>query len=89
MPATLAMMPETHRFIDQEKFLRARLMTPEKRFEEAMELVDLAYEVMESGVRTEHPDASADEVRLLLRKKLARLRRMSDHGIFDPLRPSV
>ncbi len=72
--------------IHRDQIMRARKMTPEERFAEAMDLMDFSYEVMECGVRTDHPDATDEEVTQILRKKLSRLRHMSDLGIFDPPR---
>lgn len=72
--------------IQRDQIRRARAMKPEERFAEAMDLMDFAYEVMENGVRTEHPDASDEEVTRFLRKKLSRLRYRDDYGIFSPPR---
>ncbi|SKA79807.1 hypothetical protein SAMN02745166_00545 [Prosthecobacter debontii] len=72
--------------IQRDQILRARQMTPEERFAEALDLMDFAYEVMENGVRTEHPEANDEEVTQLLRKKLSRLRYREDYGLFSPPR---
>ncbi|MEN3942658.1 hypothetical protein WJU23_15260 [Prosthecobacter sp. SYSU 5D2] len=72
--------------IHRDQIMRARKMTPEERFAEAMDLMDFSYEVMESGVRHDHPDATDEEVTQILRKKLSRLRHMDDRGIFFPPR---
>jgi len=75
--------------IHRDQIMRARKMTPEERFAEAMDLMDFSYEVMENGVRTDHPEATDEEVTLILRKKLSRLRYRDDYGIFSPPRKVI
>lgn len=56
--------------IDHDKILRARQMTMEERFIAGMQLWSLAKETVRAGIRMQHPNASEDEVEIMVRKRM-------------------
>jgi hypothetical protein len=55
----------------REEVERARRMSPEEKFWAGPRLFDMACEVTKAGIRHQHPEASEDEVRRILRERLA------------------
>jgi hypothetical protein len=53
-----------------------RAMTGEERLKLAFDLHELSCEIARSGIRHQHPDASADEVERLLRERIALAQRL-------------
>jgi hypothetical protein len=66
-----------------EKIRRARAMTPGERMEAGIELFEASLGVMRDGIRMQHPEADDDAVETILKRRLDRLRRMNDHGIYQ------
>lgn len=50
---------------------RARLMTPDEKAREALDLADYAIELQRIGLRTRHPEATHEELERLLSEWLA------------------
>ena len=55
---------------------RYRSMTGEERLKLAFDLHELSCEVARSGIRHQHPNASADEVEQLLRERIIQAHRL-------------
>ena len=66
-----------------DKVRRARGLTMGERIDTAIELFEGALGLMRDGIRAQFPNASVDEVESLLRKRLKRLRQVSEHGIYQ------
>jgi hypothetical protein len=71
----------TRELIDQlrrDRIAAARRMTPEQRFLAGGDLYDAMVERMIAGIRAQHPDVGDDEVRAMLRERLAVARRVEN-----------
>ncbi|WP_395745681.1 hypothetical protein [Prosthecobacter sp.] len=82
------MNPEFKELADdiyRRRVLRARAMTPGERLAEALELTDQMLEMVKAGMQAMHPEADEAEINRLLEQQRERLRRVSDHGIFQPV----
>ena len=55
---------------------RAREMTGDQRIREGLALWDRSFKLMKDGIRHQHPSASPEEQRRILRRRLARIRRI-------------
>jgi len=55
----------------QKQIEKYRAMTGEERLKLALDLHELSCEIAREGIRHQHPDASANEVERLLRKRIA------------------
>jgi hypothetical protein len=60
----------------QEQIRQARRMTPEQRIRQSQQLSELALQVMADAIRAEHPAASDDEIRRLVRERRKRIRQL-------------
>lgn len=56
--------------IFRERILRARLMDPTEKFLLGQRLFESACELTKSGIRSDNPGASEDQVRAILRQRL-------------------
>ena len=56
--------------IFRERILRARMMDPTEKFLLGQRLFESACELTKSGIRSDHPGASEDQVRAILRQRL-------------------
>ena len=56
--------------IFRERVQRARTMDPTEKFLLGQRLFEMACEVTKSGIRSENPGASEDQVRTILRQRL-------------------
>jgi len=54
----------------QEQIERYRQMTGEQRLAIALDLHEFACDIARAGIRRQHPQADADEVERLLRRRL-------------------
>jgi hypothetical protein len=74
--------------IDQlyrEEVERARRQTPAERFQGVLEMTKASIALMRAGVRDQYPEADERELVQRGRERLARIRRVTDRGIFaDP-----
>lgn len=61
--------------IDREKIERARRMSPAEKFWAGAQLFDNFAELARAGIQMQFPDADPQEVRRILRERLAVLRR--------------
>jgi hypothetical protein len=68
----------------RERVLRARRTPPEERILDGVRLYDQAVERMELGVRLQNPDAGPDEIERLLKLRIRKLWKLSDHGCYKP-----
>ena len=75
-------IPELADQIFREKVMRARRQTIAERFETGLELFEKGIAQMRSGIRHQFPNASDEEVRSILRKRLRRSRQLDEHGLF-------
>lgn len=48
---------------------RSQKLTPEARFYDTLEMIDLSQELMRAGVRMQFPDADDQQVREIMRKR--------------------
>lgn len=69
-----------------DKVRRARTAPSSQKMGWGAELFEEACQRMRAGIRHQHPGADADEVELLLAKRLKRLRQVHEHGIYHPAR---
>lgn len=77
--------------IYREKILRARRQTPEERLADVFELTNSVFARMHAGAMWQAGTTNAEEGWQIVRKRLARLRKMHDAGRFvdePPVRPS-
>ncbi len=56
--------------IFRERILRARLMDPTEKFLLGQRLFESACELTKTGIRSDNPGASEDQVRAILRQRL-------------------
>lgn len=75
--------------IYRDKVRRARQLTPSERLHDGCELSDLVVERMKAGVRIRRPDADDAECLTVVREQLARLRRLHERGLYQPLPTST
>jgi hypothetical protein len=81
-------MSEFQPLIDElyrEEIDRARRMTPQQRLKAACELTDLAFDLMMSGIRWQHPDADDAEVLRIARERIAIGRKNDNAGLYRPV----
>ena len=48
---------------------RSQKLTPEERFYDTLEMIDLSQELMRAGVRMQFPEADDQQVREIMRKR--------------------
>ncbi len=65
-----------------EKVRRARTMTPGERMEAGIELFEASLGIMRDGIRMQHPEADDLAVEEILKQRLARLRKIQEHGLY-------
>ncbi len=70
--------------IYRDKVRRARALTEGARFDTGIELFEGALGLMEDGVRAQFPELDEDGVNAAVRARLTRIRRMEEHGIYQP-----
>lgn len=68
----------------REEIDRARQMTPQQRLKAACDLTDLAFDLMMSGIRWQHPDADDAEVLRLARERIAIGRKNDNADLYRP-----
>lgn len=71
--------------IFREKVLRARAMSPEKRFLESFELFEMGVSMMRDGVRAQHREFTEEQVDQKVSRRFAVVRQMEEHGIYRPV----
>jgi hypothetical protein len=64
----------------REDILRARAMSPELKLLAGAHLFDRVCRIMCDGIRHEFPDANEEQVRHILRQRLALARRLESHS---------
>lgn len=68
--------------IFRAKVLRARRQSPESKFEQGIELFEIAVVRMRGGIRSQFPEFTAEQVEEELRRRLARVRQIQEHGFY-------
>jgi len=70
-----------------EKVRRARTLTVGERIATGIALFEDALGMMRDGIRMQFPEADKDEVEVILKRRLARLRQVHEHGLYteEPL----
>ena len=65
--------------LPREELVRARSMTPSQRLALAIDLFETGCEMMEAGLRSQHPHAAPGEIESMLRHRLrqSRMRKVS------------
>lgn len=58
----------------REELARARSMTPSERLTMALDLFEMGCQLMEAGLRSQHPNATSAEIESMLRQRLHRAR---------------
>lgn len=71
--------------IYRDKVLRARAMTPAERLAEALELSNDIYGWMLDGAKAQRGLATDEEGWVEVQRRLQRLRRVHEHGLYQPL----
>jgi len=71
--------------IFRRRVLRARTTPPGQKLMDGFKLYERACGLMRDGIRHQFPNADADEVEAILRKRLKRLRQIEEHGIYHDL----
>jgi hypothetical protein len=69
--------------IYREKVRRARKASPSKKMGWGAELFAEVCGRMRSGIRSQHPEATNAEVEAILCKRLDRLTRLHESGVFE------
>jgi len=69
--------------IYREKVLRARRLSAGERIDTGIGLFEAALCLMRDGVRYQFPRADKMEVESILRKRLARLKQVHEHGLYS------
>ncbi|HRQ89612.1 MAG TPA: hypothetical protein PLA50_12490 [Bacteroidia bacterium] len=65
-----------------EKVRRARALTVGERIATGIELFENGLGVMRDGIRLQFPEAGESEVEEILKRRLARLRQVHEHGLY-------
>ncbi|MBI5759571.1 MAG: hypothetical protein HZA46_13715 [Planctomycetales bacterium] len=74
-------MQPTQELIDdiyREKVLRARQTPPEQKVQAGPRMFELACQLAMAGIRDRYPDADEAQVRQILTRQLARVRKLGD-----------
>lgn len=71
--------------IYRERVLQARRMSPGEKFAAALEHSQRVIDWMKKSVRHQFPDKTEAEVHSIVAARLDRLRRVEEHGIYQPL----
>lgn len=74
-------MEPTQELIDdiyRERVLRARAMSPEEKLLAGPRLFDWACRIARDGIRSQHPDATDEQVEAILLQRLAWRRRLEE-----------
>ncbi|HEX2749509.1 MAG TPA: hypothetical protein VHM91_15985 [Verrucomicrobiales bacterium] len=71
--------------IYRRKIVRAREMTETERLDEALELTKGAYEWMHEGVMAEFRFTDPEEGWSEVTRRLQRLRKVHEHGLYSPV----
>ena len=66
--------------IHRDKIEAARRMSPEEKLRAGGDLFDAVVERMRAGIRMQHPQASEEQVQVILRERLAIARRLEDRS---------
>jgi hypothetical protein len=53
----------------RHRVLRSKKLTPEERFYDTLEMIDLSQELMRAGVRMQFPEADDQQVHEIMRKR--------------------
>ena len=86
-------MDPSQELVDQlyrQEILRARRIPPDQRLLDGMRLFERSCGLMMDGIRDEQPDADEQQVTEILIKRISRLRKIDEYGLYRPLeeRPS-
>ena len=76
-------MEPTQELIDdiyRVRVMRARKMSPGDKLLAGCSLFDLACNITKSGIRHQHPDADEQQVKQILRERLALKRKLESHA---------
>jgi hypothetical protein len=64
--------------IYRDRVLRARRMSPEEKMLAGPRLFEMACQIARDGIRSQHPEATEEEVHAMLRRRLAIGRRLEE-----------
>lgn len=78
-------IPELQKSIYRQKVMRARAMTPVERLDEALELSNDIFFWMLDGAKNQHGLESDEEGWAEVERRLARLRRLHEAGLYQPV----
>ena len=78
-------IPELQKSIYRQKVMRARAMTPGERLDEALELSNDIFFWMLDGAKNQCGLASDEEGWAEVERRLARLRRLHEAGLYQPV----
>ncbi len=68
--------PEPIDSLHRDKILRARKMPPDRKLLAPARLYDYARNITLTGIRNQHPNASAEEIRELFRQRMKLARQL-------------
>jgi hypothetical protein len=74
--------------IFREKVRRARRQSPESKFALGIELFEIAVVRMRGGIRSQFPEFTPEQVEEELRRRLARVRQIQEHGFYTDQPPA-
>lgn len=69
--------------IYRDKVLRARGLSIGDRITTGIELFETSFKLMRDGVRHQFPEADDNEVERILRRRLARVKQVHEHGLYS------
>lgn len=69
--------------IYRDKVLRARNLPVGERISTGIELFEISFKIMRDGVRHQFPKADEAEVERILQQRLARVKQLHEHGIYQ------
>ena len=78
---TTAAIPDADLFLSD--IARGRETPPERRMRDGVRLFEMACRSARAGLRHRHPDADEAEIGRLLSDRIARGRRLEQHGVYS------
>jgi hypothetical protein len=77
--------PELIDDIYRRRILQARSTPPDEKLLDGPRLFDRACRIMADGIRNQTPEADEREIQEILAARIDRLRRIEEHGLYEPL----
>ena len=74
--------------IFRDKVLRARQQDPGEKFALGIELFEMGLGWMRAGILGQHPEWNDEQVEAEVRRRLARVRQVQEHGFYQSTPPA-